>query len=131
MAVARARAATDAGETSNIRALRNYVAGAQIRQPVGVVAAITPFNFPAMIPLWFLPFALATGNGIVLKPSERDPVPASFIFELLDGIEEIPAGIAALVHGAREAVDALLTHPGVDAISFVGPAATAPHVAGT
>src|SRR5436309_2261247 len=102
-----------------------------IRQPLGVVAAITPFNFPAMIPLWFLPFALATGNGIVLKPSERDPVPASFIFELLDGIEEIPAGIAALVHGAREAVDALLTHPGVDAISFVGQAATARHVAET
>jgi len=107
------------------------VDAAQIRQPVGVVAAITPFNFPAMIPLWFLPFALATGNGIVLKPSERDPVPASFIFELLDGIEEIPAGIAALVHGAREAVDALLTHPGVDAISFVGQAATARHVAET
>jgi malonate-semialdehyde dehydrogenase (acetylating) / methylmalonate-semialdehyde dehydrogenase len=107
------------------------VDAAQIRQPVGVVGAITPFNFPAMIPLWFLPFALASGNGFVLKPSERDPVPGSFIFELLDAVEEIPAGIAALVHGGREAVDALLTHPGVDAISFVGQAATARHVAET
>jgi malonate-semialdehyde dehydrogenase (acetylating)/methylmalonate-semialdehyde dehydrogenase len=105
------------------------VDAAQIRQPVGVVGAITPFNFPAMIPLWFLPFALATGNGVVLKPSERDPLPASLIFELLDGIEEIPAGIAALVHGGREAVDALLAHPRVDAISFVGQASTARHVA--
>jgi malonate-semialdehyde dehydrogenase (acetylating) / methylmalonate-semialdehyde dehydrogenase len=96
-----------------------------------VVAAITPFNFPAMIPLWFLPFALATGNGFVLKPSERDPVPSSLIFELLDGIEELPAGIVALVHGGREAVDALLTHADVDAVSFVGQARTARHVAET
>ena len=101
---------------------------AEIRQPVGVVAAITPFNFPAMIPLWFLPFALATGNGFVLKPSERDPIPSRLIFELLDGIEEIPPGIANLVHGGREAVDGLLEHPQVDAISFVGQASTARHI---
>jgi malonate-semialdehyde dehydrogenase (acetylating)/methylmalonate-semialdehyde dehydrogenase len=99
------------------------------RQPVGVVAAITPFNFPAMIPLWFLPFALACGNGFVLKPSERDPRPAELIFELIDAIEEIPPGICNLVHGARDAVNALLDHPGVDAISFVGQASTARYIA--
>jgi malonate-semialdehyde dehydrogenase (acetylating) / methylmalonate-semialdehyde dehydrogenase len=98
------------------------------RQPVGVVGAITPFNFPAMIPLWFLPFAIACGNAFVLKPSERDPRPSELIFELIDGIDEIPAGIVGLVHGARDAVNALLDHPDVDAISFVGQAATARHV---
>ncbi len=100
-----------------------------VRQPVGVVAAITPFNFPAMIPLWFLPFAIACGNAFVLKPSERDPRPAELIFELIDAIEEIPPGVCNLVHGAREAVDALLDHPGVDAVSFVGQARTARYVA--
>jgi malonate-semialdehyde dehydrogenase (acetylating)/methylmalonate-semialdehyde dehydrogenase len=100
-----------------------------IRQPVGVVAAITPFNFPAMIPLWFLPFAIACGNAVVLKPSERDPRPSELIFEVIDGIEEIPAGIASLVHGARDAVNGLLDHPGIDAISFVGQATTARYVA--
>ncbi len=100
-----------------------------VRQPVGVVAAITPFNFPCMIPLWFLPFALATGNSIVLKPSERDPRPSARIFELIEGIDEIPDGVANLVHGARDAVGALLDHPGVDAISFVGQASTARMVA--
>jgi malonate-semialdehyde dehydrogenase (acetylating) / methylmalonate-semialdehyde dehydrogenase len=99
------------------------------RQPVGVVAAITPFNFPAMIPLWFLPFALACGNGFVLKPSERDPRPSELIFEVIDGIEEIPSGICNLVHGARDAVNALLDHPHVDAVSFVGQASTARYIA--
>ena len=65
-----------------------------VRQPVGVVAAITPFNFPTMIPLWFLPFAIACGNTFVLKPSERDPRPSELIFELIDWIDEIPAGSA-------------------------------------
>ena len=96
-----------------------------VRQPVGVVAAITPFNFPAMIPLWFLPYAIACGNSFVLKPSERDPRPAALIVEIVDSIEEIPAGVVNLVHGGREAVTALLEHPGVDAISFVGQASTA------
>ena len=99
------------------------------RQPVGVVAAITPFNFPAMIPLWFLPFALACGNGFVLKPSERDPRPSELIFEVIDGIEEIPSGICNLVHGARDAVNGLLDHAGVDAVSFVGQASTARYIA--
>jgi malonate-semialdehyde dehydrogenase (acetylating)/methylmalonate-semialdehyde dehydrogenase len=99
-----------------------------VRQPVGVVAAITPFNFPCMIPLWFLPFAIATGNAFVLKPSERDPRPSARIFELIDAIDEIPPGVANLVHGGRDAVNALLDHPEVDAISFVGQASTARYV---
>src|SRR5918999_3404930 len=95
-----------------------------VREPVGVVGAITPFNFPAMIPLWFLPFAIACGNAFVLKPSERDPRPSELIFELIAGIEEIPSGVANLVHGARDAVNGLLEHRGIDAISFVGQAST-------
>src|SRR5215207_2171282 len=96
-----------------------------VRQPVGVVAAITPFNFPAMIPLWFLPYAIACGNSFLLKPSERDPRPAARILELIDGIESIPPGVVNLVHGGREAVEAILEHPGIHAISFVGQATTA------
>ncbi|MDQ3741910.1 MAG: aldehyde dehydrogenase family protein, partial [Actinomycetota bacterium] len=97
-----------------------------VRQPVGVVAAITPFNFPAMIPLWFLPFAVATGNTVVLKPSERDPLASERIVELCAPI--FPAGVVNLVHGGREVVDGLLDHPGVDAVSFVGSATVARHV---
>jgi malonate-semialdehyde dehydrogenase (acetylating) / methylmalonate-semialdehyde dehydrogenase len=96
-----------------------------VRQPVGVVAAITPFNFPAMIPLWFLPYAVACGNAFVLKPSERDPRPAERICELIDEEEIFPPGIVNLVHGGREAVEAILDHEGVDAVSFVGQASTA------
>src|SRR5215211_6507244 len=96
-----------------------------VRQPVGVVAAITPFNFPAMIPLWFLPYAVACGNSFVLKPSERDPRPSQLICHLIDEEEVFPPGVVNLVHGGREAVEAILDHPGVDAISFVGQAATA------
>jgi malonate-semialdehyde dehydrogenase (acetylating) / methylmalonate-semialdehyde dehydrogenase len=100
-----------------------------VRQPVGIVAAITPFNFPAMIPLWFLPFAIACGNPFLLKPSERDPRPSELIFEAVDEIDEIPPGVCNLVHGGREAVNALLDHPDVDAISFVGQASTARYIA--
>jgi malonate-semialdehyde dehydrogenase (acetylating)/methylmalonate-semialdehyde dehydrogenase len=100
-----------------------------VRQPVGVVAAITPFNFPAMIPLWFLPFAIACGNSFILKPSERDPRPSELIFDLIDSVSEIPAGVCNLVHGARDAVNGLLDHPGIDAISFVGQASTARYIA--
>jgi malonate-semialdehyde dehydrogenase (acetylating)/methylmalonate-semialdehyde dehydrogenase len=97
-----------------------------VRQPVGVVAAISPFNFPAMIPLWFLPFAVACGNTVILKPSERDPLAGERIVELCEAI--FPAGVVNLVHGGREAVDGLLDHPGVDAVSFVGSASVARHV---
>ena len=102
-----------------------------IRQPVGVVAAITPFNYPAMIPLWFLPFAIGCGNAFVLKPSEQDPLAAELVVELASSVPGIPPGVVSLVHGGREAVDALLEHPSVDAVSFVGSAATARHVAAT
>ncbi len=96
-----------------------------VRQPVGVVAAITPFNFPAMIPLWFLPYAVACGNTFILKPSERDPRPSARICELIAEREIFPPGVVNLVHGGREAVEGLLDHPGVDAVSFVGQASTA------
>jgi malonate-semialdehyde dehydrogenase (acetylating)/methylmalonate-semialdehyde dehydrogenase len=94
-----------------------------VRQPVGVVAAITPFNFPAMIPLWFLPFAVACGNTVVLKPSERDPLASERIVDLAS--EHFPPGVVNLLHGGREAVDGLLDHPEVDAVSFVGSAEVA------
>ena len=98
------------------------------RQPVGVVAAITPFNFPAMIPLWFLPYAIACGNTFILKPSERDPRTSERIVQLIDEIDQIPAGVVNLIHGARDAVNGLLDHPEIDAISFVGQASTALYV---
>lgn len=90
-----------------------------IRQPLGVVAIITPFNFPAMIPLWFLPYAIACGNTLILKPSERVPLTARKIFELLEATG-LPKGVVNLITGGKPAVDALLEHPSVRAISFVG-----------
>lgn len=98
-----------------------------IRQPLGVVGIITPFNFPAMIPLWFLPYAIACGNTVVLKPSEKTPMTAARIMRLLEPAG-LPAGVVNLVHGGKEAVDALLDHPQVRAISFVGSSAVAKHV---
>ncbi|HLI84773.1 MAG TPA: CoA-acylating methylmalonate-semialdehyde dehydrogenase [Bryobacteraceae bacterium] len=98
-----------------------------IRQPLGVVAAITPFNFPAMIPLWFLPYAVACGNTFILKPSERVPLTARRLFELLEETG-IPKGVANLVVGAKPAVDGLLHHPDVRAISFVGSTAVAKYI---
>lgn len=98
-----------------------------IRQPVGVVAAITPFNFPAMIPLWFLPYAIACGNTFVLKPSERVPLTARHLVELLHETG-LPKGVVNLVVGRQAAVDALLRHPDVRAISFVGSTAVAKRV---
>jgi len=98
-----------------------------IRQPLGVVAVITPFNFPAMIPLWFLPYAVACGNTVVLKPSEKTPMTAVRLVRLFEEAG-LPAGILNLVHGGKEAVDALLDHPKVRAVSFVGSSAVARHV---
>jgi malonate-semialdehyde dehydrogenase (acetylating) / methylmalonate-semialdehyde dehydrogenase len=98
-----------------------------IRQPLGVVAAITPFNFPSMIPLWFLPYAIACGNTFILKPSERVPLTARRIFELLDQTG-LPRGVVNLVVGAKPAVDALLQHPEVKAISFVGSTPVAKYI---
>jgi malonate-semialdehyde dehydrogenase (acetylating)/methylmalonate-semialdehyde dehydrogenase len=89
------------------------------RQPLGVVAAITPFNFPAMIPLWFLPYAIACGNTFIAKPSEKAPLTLLRMFELLDELQ-LPAGVVNLISGSKQAVDALLDHTQVRAISFVG-----------
>src|ERR1700675_2127209 len=98
-----------------------------IRQPLGVVAAIVPFNFPAMISFWFLPYAIACGNTFVLKPSERVPLTMRRIIELVEATG-LPRGIVNLVNGGREVVDALCDHPQVRAISFVGSTPVAKHV---
>ncbi|BDD08107.1 methylmalonate-semialdehyde dehydrogenase (CoA acylating) [Fulvitalea axinellae] len=90
-----------------------------IRQPIGVAACIAPFNFPGMIPFWFLPYAIACGNPFILKPSEKVPLTMMRVFELIEQIG-LPEGVIALVHGGKEAVDAMLDHPDVKAISFVG-----------
>ncbi|GAA2172741.1 CoA-acylating methylmalonate-semialdehyde dehydrogenase [Agrococcus versicolor] len=98
-----------------------------LRQPLGVVGIISPFNFPAMVPLWFAPIAIAAGNAVVLKPSEKDPSAAVLIAELYQEAG-LPDGVLNVVHGDKEAVDALLTHPDVAAISFVGSTPIAQHV---
>lgn len=90
-----------------------------MRQPIGVSACISPFNFPGMIPFWFLPYAIACGNSFILKPSEKVPLTMMKVFELID-LLDIPAGLVNLVHGGKESVDALLDHGNVRAISFVG-----------
>ncbi len=95
-----------------------------VRQPVGVCAAIVPFNFPAMVPFWFLPFAIACGNTFVLKPSEQVPLTQQIAFEELDALG-LPAGVVNLVNGGREVVEGILEHPGIDAVSFVGSASVA------
>ncbi|GIW52506.1 MAG: methylmalonate-semialdehyde dehydrogenase (CoA acylating) [Gemmatimonadales bacterium] len=95
-----------------------------IRQPLGVFAVITPYNFPVMIPLWFWPYAVATGNTVVLKPSEQDPLTHQLVVEL--AVEAgLPPGVLNVVHGAREAVSAILEHPDIKGVSFVGSSETA------
>ncbi|MFF5502300.1 CoA-acylating methylmalonate-semialdehyde dehydrogenase [Streptomyces roseolus] len=103
---------------------------ASIRQPVGVVAGITPFNFPAMVPMWMFPIAIATGNTFVLKPSEKDPSPSLKIAELL-AEAGLPDGVFNVLHGDKVAVDRLLEHPDVAAISFVGSTPIARHIHAT
>jgi malonate-semialdehyde dehydrogenase (acetylating)/methylmalonate-semialdehyde dehydrogenase len=95
-----------------------------IRQPVGVCAAIVPFNFPAMVPFWFLPFAIACGNTFILKPSEQVPLTQQIAFEILDELG-LPPGVVNLVNGGREVVEGICDHPGIDAVSFVGSAPVA------
>ncbi|MCD2201681.1 CoA-acylating methylmalonate-semialdehyde dehydrogenase [Halobacterium sp. KA-4] len=90
-----------------------------VRQPLGVFAAITPFNFPGMIPLWFLPYAVASGNAFILKPSERDPITAMKMFELIEQAG-FPDGVVQLVNGGVETVNAILEHDGIEGVSFVG-----------
>ena len=98
-----------------------------IRQPLGVCAVIAPFNFPGMIPFWFLPYAIACGNTVVIKPSERVPLTMQKVFELVKAIG-LPPGVLNLVNGGRDVVNGLLDHPAVRSVSFVGSSAVARHV---
>ncbi len=98
-----------------------------LRQPVGVCATICPFNFPGMIPFWYLPYAIACGNTYIIKPSEKVPMTMQFIFKLIDQIG-IPKGVINLVNGSKEAVDAILNHPVIRAITFVGSTSVARYV---
>jgi len=98
-----------------------------IRQPLGVVVGITPFNFPAMVPMWMYPIAIACGNTFVLKPSEKDPSTSQLAAEML-AEAGLPDGVFNIVHGDKEAVDSLITHPGVAAVSFVGSTPIARHI---
>jgi malonate-semialdehyde dehydrogenase (acetylating)/methylmalonate-semialdehyde dehydrogenase len=97
------------------------------RQPLGVVAGITPFNFPAMVPMWMFPMAIACGNTFILKPSERDPAAPQLILELMQEAG-LPAGVLNIVNGGKPAVDAILHHPSVKAVSFVGSTPIAEYV---
>jgi malonate-semialdehyde dehydrogenase (acetylating) / methylmalonate-semialdehyde dehydrogenase len=99
----------------------------QIRQPLGVVAGITPFNFPAMVPMWMFATAIATGNTFILKPSEKDPSAANFLAQLLHDAG-VPDGVFNVVHGDKVAVDAILEHPDIAAVSFVGSTPIARHI---
>ena len=96
-------------------------------QPLGVCAGITPFNFPAMIPLWMFPMAIATGNTFVLKPSEQDPMVTMRLCELALQAG-IPAGVLNVVHGGENAVNAICDHPDIKAVSFVGSTKVGTHV---
>ncbi|HEV8305036.1 MAG TPA: CoA-acylating methylmalonate-semialdehyde dehydrogenase [Gemmatimonadales bacterium] len=112
------------------RTLEDVAAGIDceyVRQPLGVFAAVTPFNFPAMVPCWFWPYAIATGNTFILKPSEQVPLSPTRIVELAHEAG-IPAGVLNLVHGAKDVVNALLAHPGIAGVSFVGSSPVAKHV---
>jgi malonate-semialdehyde dehydrogenase (acetylating)/methylmalonate-semialdehyde dehydrogenase len=112
---------------TNLEDIASGIDELMIRQPVGVVAAITPFNFPGMIPLWFLPYAVACGNTLVVKPSEKTPMTMTRVFQLIEQCG-FPQGVINLVHGGKDAVNALLDHPDVRAISFVGSTPVARHV---
>ena len=101
-----------------------------IRQPVGVCATIAPFNFPGMIPFWYLPYALAAGNTYIIKPSEKVPMTMQFIFKLIEQVG-FPKGVVNLVNGAKETVDAILEHPSIRAVTFVGSTNVAKYVYAT
>lgn len=98
-----------------------------IRQPLGVFAVIAPFNFPGMVPMWFVPYAVACGNTVIVKPSERTPITQNRIFELVDELD-LPPGVLNLVNGAKRTVDAMLDHSGIKGVSFVGSTPVARYV---
>src|SRR5215203_5854612 len=113
------------GET--VRDVARGIDNSSWRYPLGVVAAITPFNFPCMVPLWTLPVAIGAGNAYILKPSERTPLCSVKLGELLSEAG-LPGGVVSIVNGARETVDGILEHPGIKAVSFVGSQPVAEHV---
>ncbi len=98
-----------------------------IRQPLGITACIAPFNFPAMISFWFLPYAIACGNSMIIKPSEKVPLTMMKIFELIDQLD-LPKGLVSLVHGGKHTVDGILDHPDIKSISFVGSTPVAKYI---
>jgi malonate-semialdehyde dehydrogenase (acetylating) / methylmalonate-semialdehyde dehydrogenase len=100
---------------------------ATVRQPLGVFAAVTPFNFPPMVPLWFLPYAIATGNTFILKPSEQVPLTQQRIFQLIEQVG-LPPGVVNLVNGGRDVVNGVCSHKDIAGVSFVGSSAVARHV---
>jgi malonate-semialdehyde dehydrogenase (acetylating)/methylmalonate-semialdehyde dehydrogenase len=99
-----------------------------VRQPMGVFAVIAPYNFPSMVPLWFLPYAIATGNTVIVKPSEQVPLSQRRLFELIDDTLGLPSGVVNTVNGGRNVVDAILEHNDISGVSFVGSSAVARHV---
>src|SRR6266478_2166945 len=111
----------------NVEDIASGIDEHMLRQPVGVVAAITPFNFPGMIPLWFLPYAIACGNCFILKSSEKVPMTMGRVFDLIDQLG-FPPGVVSLVNGSKGTVDSLLDHPAVRAISFVGSSQVAKYI---
>ena len=112
---------------SNLEDIARGIDEMMIRQPMGVCAAICPFNFPGMIPFWFLPYALACGNTYIIKPSEKVPLTMQKIFKLLEETG-LPKGVVNLVNGAKSTVDAILEHPQIKAISFVGSTPVAKYI---
>jgi malonate-semialdehyde dehydrogenase (acetylating) / methylmalonate-semialdehyde dehydrogenase len=104
---------------TNLEDIASGIDEMMIRQPLGVAAAIAPFNFPGMIPFWFMPYAIACGNTYIVKPSEKVPLTMTKVFQLIDQLN-LPPGVLNLVNGGKEAVDAILDHPQIKAISFVG-----------
>jgi len=130
-AIEMVEAATAVPQTMQGRVLENVATAVDcetIRQPVGICAAIVPFNFPAMVPFWFLPFAIACGNTFVLKPSEQVPLTQELVFGLIHEAGGLPPGVVNLVNGSVDVVNGLLDSPAVDAISFVGSARVAKYV---
>lgn len=112
---------------TNLEDIARGIDEMMIRQPLGVAAVIAPFNFPGMIPFWFMPYALACGNTYIVKPSEKVPLTMQKIFQLLEKTG-LPKGVVNLVNGAKEAVDAILDHPKIRAISFVGSTPVAKYI---
>ena len=115
------------GKGEHLPQLADGIDGTTMREPIGVCAGITPFNFPAMVPMWMYPIAIACGNTFVLKPSEKVPLTANLLGEVFLQAG-LPEGVFNIVHGGREVVDALCTHAGISSVSFVGSSPVAKHV---